>query len=284
MKRFAFGLEKVLGLRRHRERETETALGKAVGALTALEQRINSAAAERARVSAHPPEARDIPAFDRYILRLEHEKAAFLQEKARAEQKAEEARQVYLEAARDRKIIDKVKERRRGEYCKRTAREETKILDDLASSAKIRAGGEAQQGVIAKNANNTKGGGGGIMRGLMVLLFTGLGAGLFGAGQKEKTFAPLDLSGLPNGIYKGSSENWPVAADVDVLIQEGAIARVVITRHREGLGEKAEAVAERVIASQSLNVDAVSGATLSSITILQAIESALKPPKRLSGS
>ena len=122
------------------------------------------------------------------------------------------------------------------------------------------------------------------MRGVLVLLFTGIGAALFGAGQKEKTFASLDVQGLPDGIYKGASENWPVAVSVDVLIQEGAVARVVITRHREGWGEKAEVIVDRVIASQSLNVDLVSGATLSSITILQAIENAVKPPRTERGA
>ena len=128
----------MLDLRKHRERETEIALGKAVGALTGLERNIDGVNAERARVSARPPAASDIPAFDRYILRLESEKAAFLREKAQAEHRVEEARQVYLEAAREREILDQVKERRRGEYRKLTAREETKTLDDLANSAKIR--------------------------------------------------------------------------------------------------------------------------------------------------
>ncbi|MDR2494829.1 MAG: flagellar export protein FliJ [Spirochaetaceae bacterium] len=139
MKRFAFTLEKVLGLRRHKERETEIALGRAVGALTGIERNIGAVLTERARVSESPPSVSDLAAFDRYILRLETEKAALLREKAKAEQAVGEARQVYLEAARDRKILDQVKERRRGEYRKLAAREETKMLDDLASSAKIRA-------------------------------------------------------------------------------------------------------------------------------------------------
>ncbi|MDR2494830.1 MAG: FMN-binding protein [Spirochaetaceae bacterium] len=119
-----------------------------------------------------------------------------------------------------------------------------------------------------------------MIKGLAFWLFLSAGALLFGAGQKEKTFPPLELGSLPDGMYKGAAKNWPVAADVDVYIQDRTITRVVITRHQEGRGEKAEAVTDRVIASQSLNVDVVSGATLSSITILQAIENACGPPQR----
>ena len=49
-----------------------------------------------------------------------------------------------------------------------------------------------------------------------------------------------------------------------------------LLEHQTGLGGKAEAIIDQVIQNQSLEVDAVSGATTSSKTILKAIENALQ--------
>jgi uncharacterized protein with FMN-binding domain len=67
-----------------------------------------------------------------------------------------------------------------------------------------------------------------------------------------------------------------VAAQVEVSVENRRISRIMIIRHQEGKGESAEVIVDAVIAEQSLDVDAVSGATLSSKTILQAIADALK--------
>ena len=142
VKRFMFGLEKVLELREYRERETEIELGKAVGALTQIEHKIAAVTEERSRVAGEQlvsvRSTADILAFDRYILRLDSAKATYLEEAAKAEDKVEEARGVYLEASRDRKVLDNVKERRQREYRKRMFAEETKVLDDIASGVKAR--------------------------------------------------------------------------------------------------------------------------------------------------
>jgi uncharacterized protein with FMN-binding domain len=46
--------------------------------------------------------------------------------------------------------------------------------------------------------------------------------------------------------------------------------------HRNGQGEAAEVIPQMVVDAQSLQVDAISGATFSSKVILLAIEDALK--------
>ncbi|MDR0569175.1 MAG: flagellar export protein FliJ [Spirochaetaceae bacterium] len=139
MKKFNFGLEKVLELRKYRERETEIALGKAVGELTDIERKIAETAAERERMAQFIPSGTaDILAFDRYFLRLDTAKAGFLKKAAQAERAVEEARTVYLEASRDRKILDNIKDRRQKEYRKRIFAEETNLLDDISSGVKAR--------------------------------------------------------------------------------------------------------------------------------------------------
>jgi len=62
---------------------------------------------------------------------------------------------------------------------------------------------------------------------------------------------------------------------VEVDVASGVIADVRIIEHQNGRGSSAEAVARKVVESQSLEVDAISGATISSNTILKAVENAL---------
>ncbi|MDR2313918.1 MAG: flagellar export protein FliJ [Spirochaetaceae bacterium] len=142
MKRFNFELEKILKLRLNREQETEVELGRAVGALSALELRIKTAAEEKTRAAgnrfAKDHGAAEIRSYDLYILRLDQTRNALLEAAAKAELTVEEARKVYLEASRDRKIIDKLKERRQKEYRKTALREEIKMIDDISSGAAAR--------------------------------------------------------------------------------------------------------------------------------------------------
>jgi uncharacterized protein with FMN-binding domain len=108
------------------------------------------------------------------------------------------------------------------------------------------------------------------------ILFLTMSFPLFGAGKRDTWIEPLDMTRIQDGVYPGSAKNWPVAAQVEVKIENRQIRRIAIIRHQEGKGESAEAIIDAVIAEQSLDVDAVSGATLSSKTILQAIADALK--------
>ena len=86
----------------------------------------------------------------------------------------------------------------------------------------------------------------------------------------------VDLSKVPDGVYVGSQDAVLVAAEVRVTVADGAIRRIEILRHENGRGKPAEGVLDRVMAAQSLRVDAVSGATSSSKVLLKALENALR--------
>ncbi len=85
----------------------------------------------------------------------------------------------------------------------------------------------------------------------------------------------FDLTAISDGIYEGECDNGLVYVKVEVEIQNHDIAGVQILEHRNGMGQPAEAITQAVVNSQSLEVDAVSGATMSSQTILKAVENAL---------
>jgi uncharacterized protein with FMN-binding domain len=86
----------------------------------------------------------------------------------------------------------------------------------------------------------------------------------------------VDFSMVRDGIYAAEQANVPITARVAVTVAGGRVRSIQVLSHRHGPGRGAEAVTERVIAAQSLRVDAVSGATSSSKVMLAAIERALE--------
>jgi len=158
MRPFVFNLEKVLGLRKFREEETKIELGKAIGILAELENRIYALARERTRAAAEQfspgNNGAQIQQYMFYILRLDNTREQLLKEAAMAELKVEEARNVFIEASRERKVLDKLKEKRQKEYRKEMFAQETKTLDDISGSASARF--DMDYTDIAKTDENLK--------------------------------------------------------------------------------------------------------------------------------
>jgi flagellar FliJ protein len=142
VKRFAFELEKLLELRTRREREAEIALGRAAAAVNALEGQLRDLARERqagaAGRFAPGNRAADILVYERYLRRLDQTREKLLAEAARAELALGEARELFIEASREKKVLEKLRERRLGEYRRQARREEAQILDDVAGGAAAR--------------------------------------------------------------------------------------------------------------------------------------------------
>ena len=92
---------------------------------------------------------------------------------------------------------------------------------------------------------------------------------------KETTFGNLDISDVPDGVYVGEYDVDFVYARVEVTVQNGVITNIDILEHKNGRGGRAEAVVDRIMEEQKIEVDAVSGATNSSTVIKKAVENAL---------
>jgi flagellar FliJ protein len=142
MKAFHFSLEKVLKLRAYREQETKVDLGRAIGVLSEIENRIRAVAEDRYRAAAErfspDNDALKILNYEHYILRLDQERDKLLEDAAQAELAVEEKRKLYLEASRERKVLDKLREKREKEYRKKMFAEETKELDDISGGKEAR--------------------------------------------------------------------------------------------------------------------------------------------------
>ncbi len=85
----------------------------------------------------------------------------------------------------------------------------------------------------------------------------------------------IDLTAIPDGTYDGGYKCFPVEAEVAVTVRDGRIAAIDLIKHSNGKGGAAEVIPGIVVEKQTLQVDAISGATYSSKVILLAIEDAL---------
>jgi flagellar FliJ protein len=136
MRRFHFPLQRVLELREHAEQEAKIELGKAVGELSMIEQRIVSVTEERSRAAeerfASGNSFTDIQTYEWYVIRLDQTRDKLLLDAARAELAVAEKRDAFMEASRERKALDKLRERRLGEYKKYVQAEDQKEADENA--------------------------------------------------------------------------------------------------------------------------------------------------------
>jgi uncharacterized protein with FMN-binding domain len=115
---------------------------------------------------------------------------------------------------------------------------------------------------------------------VLVLLAAALGLSIGGCGALEEiealTVEDVPVSAVRDGDYAAAENYLPVTAKVRVSVRGGEITEIELVRHMHGPGHGADAIVERVLAAQSLRVDAVSGASYSSKVVLKAIETALK--------
>jgi len=88
-----------------------------------------------------------------------------------------------------------------------------------------------------------------------------------------------DLSNVQDGRYLGEYAIAPVSVQVEVVVTDHQISDITVARHDNGLGRAAEGIVGDIIQEQSLDIDGISGATVSSKCILKAVENAIENAK-----
>ena len=88
--------------------------------------------------------------------------------------------------------------------------------------------------------------------------------------------AEINMNNINDGVYSGHSELGPVVVDVNVEVENHKLIKVDLVRHDCGLGHPAEAITEKMVEQNTFDVDAVSGATVSSEIIKNAVNKALR--------
>jgi len=138
MRRFKFNMEKILQLRKFKEEECKLALGQAISALNKIENDIKTAAVKRHNAASERfKNPLETSSWEVYILRLEQEAEKLAEKAAQAEIVVEEKRAVYLEASKDLKAIEKLKEKQRKDYRKEYFNNEMNLVDELTASRLI---------------------------------------------------------------------------------------------------------------------------------------------------
>jgi uncharacterized protein with FMN-binding domain len=117
---------------------------------------------------------------------------------------------------------------------------------------------------------------------VVVLVVLGLGGSMAMKSMESKliqlsarTIEEVSLTGLADGVYQGSYAVFPVKVVVEVTIAQEKIVNIGLLEHRQGQGKAAEMLIPQVVEAQSIQLDAISGATYSSKVILLSIANAL---------
>ena len=93
---------------------------------------------------------------------------------------------------------------------------------------------------------------------------------------KELENVSIDVFKVEDGTYEGHSELGPIIVDVKVTVEKGKITEIEIVNHQNGLGQSAKVIVDEMVDKNTYDVDAVSGATVSSEVIINAVNDALQ--------
>ena len=103
----------------------------------------------------------------------------------------------------------------------------------------------------------------------------GIYALLFTNATHKLVVGELDLSNVPDGTYEGEFSVYHVNGSIRVTVEDHRITKI------ENMGgssnrKQVETALDEVVKEQSLDVDTISGATVSQKVALKAVEEALK--------
>lgn len=139
MKKFEFPLDKVLSVRKYKNDEAEIELGKAVARLEALEGDLNKIAVLYSEIPlkySGLSDINDLSQLENYTLFLNTKKEDLLKQIASAELVVEEKRKLYIEAHKELKVLENLKDKALEEHKKNVIREQDNVLDDIINSHK----------------------------------------------------------------------------------------------------------------------------------------------------
>lgn len=106
-----------------------------------------------------------------------------------------------------------------------------------------------------------------------------MGAGLIHSvlSVRNMEISEADVASIPDGVYHGKEDYLGFTCNAEVTVKNHRIEDIKLSEDRtDAWVEKAKGVGAEVVKKQSLKVDAVTGATITSKAMLKAIEKALK--------
>lgn len=141
MKRFSFGLQKLLDLREFTEKQAKEELGKVISVANSINLELKDIASERVHSQKSRDDIFDINAFraiEFYVNRLDLRKEELFEELATTELLIEQKRAIFTEAMKNRKVITKLREKQQKTWHKEMLKEEEEAIDDVVNARSSR--------------------------------------------------------------------------------------------------------------------------------------------------
>jgi uncharacterized protein with FMN-binding domain len=116
--------------------------------------------------------------------------------------------------------------------------------------------------------------------GIVIVALIGIMAGAAFPGMgavRRLTVNPVDLSKVADGSYSGSFRAGRFSYSVEVTVKDHRIEAVTSTGAKQAQDAVVQQIFSRIVEAQSVQVDAVSGASLTTKAVSKAVENALKP-------
>ena len=136
MARFSFKLEGVLEQRKNAERQRQRDVATAQHALLKLQAEIDALAAvsraSAAELRSSRLSAAGLAAHQRFILSMRHKAGALKQQHADTERELSDAQAALTEAAKQRKVIEKLREREHAKWSAVQQRRDAQDAEDVA--------------------------------------------------------------------------------------------------------------------------------------------------------
>lgn len=93
---------------------------------------------------------------------------------------------------------------------------------------------------------------------------------------KKQVNVEIDMNKVKDGTYIADSDGGMVKVQVRVEVKDHKIKDIELLKHENGKGKPAEAIIDDMIQQNTDEVDVVSGASVSSKTIRNAVNKALQ--------
>lgn len=139
MTRFEFRLERVRALRERGEDLAKQELAGALTRRTSCEERLRANGDEMAGardaqrdLAGAPASAMELLARQQYLERVERDRVSGQQDLVRHDAEVDARRSTLRERARDRQVLERLKERRRADHARELLRVEGAALDEIA--------------------------------------------------------------------------------------------------------------------------------------------------------
>lgn len=137
MAKFVFSLQKILDLRDFEKRQAEIELGKAAAEVNRIQSELDAIASQKINVRNAVDSSDDLNMYTQsqaYFMFLDQKKEKALNEMAQAQMVFDEKREIFTEAMKDLKAMEKLRDKKKEQWLKEMNLIEENENEEIVSS------------------------------------------------------------------------------------------------------------------------------------------------------